>query len=97
MQHSPRVVHPVCLLQLHHADDSFLVLTTDGINFIVNSQEICDSISQCHDPAEAAHMVTEQVVPALLRATGLLVGLVWLLQTNFSIYTIPHIHVNSIG
>uniref|UniRef100_A0A8C3TQZ1 Protein phosphatase, Mg2+/Mn2+ dependent 1K n=2 Tax=Catharus ustulatus TaxID=91951 RepID=A0A8C3TQZ1_CATUS len=47
-------------VQLHHADDSFLVLTTDGINFIVNSQEICDSISQCHDPAEAAHVVTEQ-------------------------------------
>ncbi|KAI1238590.1 hypothetical protein IHE44_0013326 [Lamprotornis superbus] len=60
VQHSPRVVNPVYLLQLHHADDSFLVLTTDGINFIVNSQEICDSISQCHDPAEAAHVVTEQ-------------------------------------
>ncbi|NXR38615.1 PPM1K phosphatase, partial [Zosterops hypoxanthus] len=47
-------------VQLHHGDDSFLVLTTDGINFIVNSQEICDFISQCHDPAEAAHVVTEQ-------------------------------------
>ncbi|KFZ56427.1 hypothetical protein N321_09519 [Antrostomus carolinensis] len=31
-------------VKLHHADDSFLVLTTDGINFIVNSQEICDFI-----------------------------------------------------
>lgn len=63
----------VPLLQLHHADDSFLVLTTDGINFIVNSQEICDFISQCHDPAEAAHVVTEQVMPVLLwgpRASG---------------------------
>ncbi|NXK91827.1 PPM1K phosphatase, partial [Formicarius rufipectus] len=49
-------------VQLHHADDSFLVLTTDGINFIVNSQEICNFISQCHDPAEAAHVVTEQAV-----------------------------------
>ncbi|XP_010085576.1 PREDICTED: protein phosphatase 1K, mitochondrial-like [Pterocles gutturalis] len=37
-------------VQLHHADDSFLVLTTDGINFMVNSQEICNFINQCHDP-----------------------------------------------
>ncbi|NWZ56588.1 protein phosphatase Mn(2+)-dependent 1K [Haliaeetus albicilla] len=49
-------------VQLHHADDSFLVLTTDGINFMVNSQEICDFINQCHDPAEAAHVVTEQAM-----------------------------------
>lgn len=50
------------LLQLHHAHDSFLVLTTDGINFMVNSQEICDFVNQCHDPTEAAHAVTEQVI-----------------------------------
>lgn len=50
------------LLQLHHAHDSFLVLTTDGINFIVNSQEICDFVNQCHDPTEAAQAVTEQVI-----------------------------------
>ncbi|XP_035179808.1 protein phosphatase 1K, mitochondrial [Oxyura jamaicensis] len=49
-------------VQLHHADDSFLVLTTDGINFMVNSQEICDFINQCPDPAEAAHVVTEQAM-----------------------------------
>uniref|UniRef100_A0A8D0C263 protein-serine/threonine phosphatase n=1 Tax=Salvator merianae TaxID=96440 RepID=A0A8D0C263_SALMN len=49
-------------VQLHHANDSFLVLTTDGINFMVNSQEICDFVNQCHDPSEAAHVVTEQAV-----------------------------------
>ncbi|KAM9142693.1 protein phosphatase Mn(2+)-dependent 1K isoform 3-T4 [Pangshura tecta] len=49
-------------VQLHHASDSFLVLTTDGINFMVNSQEICDFINQCHDPLEAAHVVTEQAI-----------------------------------
>ncbi|XP_069834362.1 protein phosphatase Mn(2+)-dependent 1K [Dendropsophus ebraccatus] len=47
---------------LHHADDGFLVLTTDGINFIVNSQEICDIINQCHDPSEAAQVLTEQAI-----------------------------------
>ncbi|XP_060103054.1 protein phosphatase 1K, mitochondrial [Heteronotia binoei] len=49
-------------IQLQHASDSFLVLTTDGINFMVNSQEICDFVSQCHDPTEAAHVITEQAV-----------------------------------
>ncbi|XP_075421682.1 protein phosphatase Mn(2+)-dependent 1K [Ascaphus truei] len=49
-------------VKLHHADDSFLVLTTDGINFIVNSQEICDIINQCHDPSEAAQVLTEQAI-----------------------------------
>ncbi|KAM3938267.1 protein phosphatase Mn(2+)-dependent 1K isoform 2-T2 [Leptodactylus fuscus] len=49
-------------IKLQHADDGFLVLTTDGINFIVNSQEICDIINQCHDPCEAAQVLTEQAI-----------------------------------
>ncbi|XP_068949941.1 protein phosphatase Mn(2+)-dependent 1K [Petaurus breviceps papuanus] len=49
-------------IKLQHADDSFLVLTTDGINFMVNNQEICDFVNQCHDPSEAAHVVTEQAI-----------------------------------
>lgn len=47
--------------QLHHAHDSFLALTTDGINFIMNSQEICNVINQCHDPKEAAQRISDQV------------------------------------
>ncbi|XP_027021778.2 protein phosphatase 1K, mitochondrial isoform X2 [Tachysurus fulvidraco] len=47
---------------VQHSDDSFLALTTDGINFIMSNQEICDVISQCHDPIEAAHIVTEQAL-----------------------------------
>ncbi len=48
-------------LQLHHVHDSFLALTTDGVNFIMNSQEICNVISQCHDPKEAAQRISDQV------------------------------------
>uniref|UniRef100_A0A8C5MJI0 protein-serine/threonine phosphatase n=1 Tax=Leptobrachium leishanense TaxID=445787 RepID=A0A8C5MJI0_9ANUR len=61
-------------VKLHHADDGFLVLTTDGINFIVNSQEICDIINQCHDPIEAAQVLTEQAKRSvrLLQQTELL-------------------------
>ncbi|KAM4808740.1 protein phosphatase Mn(2+)-dependent 1K [Rhinophrynus dorsalis] len=49
-------------VKLHHTDDGFLVLTTDGINFIVNSQEICDIINMCHDPSEAAQVLAEQAI-----------------------------------
>ncbi|XP_077074134.1 protein phosphatase Mn(2+)-dependent 1K [Siphateles boraxobius] len=47
---------------LQHAHDSFLVLTTDGINFIMTNQEICDVINQCHDPTEAANVIAEQAL-----------------------------------
>ncbi|XP_074541931.1 protein phosphatase Mn(2+)-dependent 1K [Halichoeres trimaculatus] len=47
---------------LHHAHDSFLALTTDGVNFIMNSQEICNIISQCPDPKEAAHRISDQAL-----------------------------------
>ncbi|KAJ8383042.1 hypothetical protein SKAU_G00038200 [Synaphobranchus kaupii] len=49
-------------ITLHHAHDTFLALTTDGINFIMNSQEICDVINQCHDPNEAAQLISEQAL-----------------------------------
>ncbi|XP_056135814.1 protein phosphatase 1K, mitochondrial [Lampris incognitus] len=49
-------------ISLHHVHDSFLALTTDGINFIVNSQEICDVINQCSDPKEAAQRISEQAL-----------------------------------
>ncbi|XP_042336936.1 protein phosphatase 1K, mitochondrial-like, partial [Plectropomus leopardus] len=49
-------------LTVHHASDSFLALTTDGINFLLSDQEICDVINQCHDPTEAADVIAEQAL-----------------------------------
>uniref|UniRef100_A0A1A8SKK8 Protein phosphatase 1K (PP2C domain containing) n=1 Tax=Nothobranchius rachovii TaxID=451742 RepID=A0A1A8SKK8_9TELE len=49
-------------MTLHHVHDSFLALTTDGINFIMNSQEICNVINQCHDPKEAAQRISDQAL-----------------------------------
>ncbi|KAM9793102.1 protein phosphatase Mn(2+)-dependent 1K-like [Neosynchiropus ocellatus] len=49
-------------ISLAHAHDSFLALTTDGVNFIMNSQEICNIINQCHDPKEAAQRISEQAL-----------------------------------
>jgi hypothetical protein len=45
--------------------DSFLALTTDGINFLLSDQEICDVIKQSHNPTESAELITQQVTVAL--------------------------------
>ncbi|XP_070848974.1 protein phosphatase Mn(2+)-dependent 1K [Chaetodon trifascialis] len=47
---------------VQHASDSFLALTTDGINFLLSDQEICDVISQCQDPTEAADVIAQQAL-----------------------------------
>lgn len=52
-------------LQVQHANDSFLALTTDGINFLLSDQEICDVINKCQDPTEAAEVIAQQVLKNL--------------------------------
>ncbi|XP_007899551.1 protein phosphatase 1K, mitochondrial [Callorhinchus milii] len=47
-------------IMVRHGEDGFLVLTTDGINFILSSQEICDIVSQCQSAVEAAQVITER-------------------------------------
>uniref|UniRef100_UPI00358E259B protein phosphatase Mn(2+)-dependent 1K n=1 Tax=Myxine glutinosa TaxID=7769 RepID=UPI00358E259B len=49
-------------IMLRHSVDAFLVLTTDGINLALNSQDICDVINRCHEPAEAASNVADQAL-----------------------------------
>ncbi|CAI5681840.1 unnamed protein product [Oreochromis niloticus] len=49
-------------LTVQHANDSFLALTTDGINFLLSDQEICDIINQCQDPTEAADVIAQQAL-----------------------------------
>ncbi|XP_020514550.2 protein phosphatase Mn(2+)-dependent 1K [Labrus bergylta] len=49
-------------LSVKHNSDSFLALTTDGINFLLSDQEICDVIKQCQDPTEAADVITQQAL-----------------------------------
>uniref|UniRef100_T1IXQ3 protein-serine/threonine phosphatase n=1 Tax=Strigamia maritima TaxID=126957 RepID=T1IXQ3_STRMM len=49
-------------LQVQHGKDAFLVLTTDGINFVMSDQEICDGICRHHDPQEAANFITDQAL-----------------------------------
>ncbi|XP_034425220.1 protein phosphatase 1K, mitochondrial [Hippoglossus hippoglossus] len=47
---------------VQHANDSFLALTTDGINFLLSDQEVCDVINQCQDPTEAANVIAQQAL-----------------------------------
>ncbi|KAG8005931.1 Protein phosphatase 1K [Nibea albiflora] len=47
---------------VQHANDLFLALTTDGINFLLSDQEICDVINQCPDPTEAADVISQQAL-----------------------------------
>ncbi|KAI3375502.1 hypothetical protein L3Q82_003832 [Scortum barcoo] len=47
---------------VQHVNDSFLALTTDGINFLLSDQEICDVINQCQDPTEAAEVIAQQAL-----------------------------------
>ncbi|XP_068163865.1 protein phosphatase Mn(2+)-dependent 1K isoform X2 [Antennarius striatus] len=49
-------------ITVQHDSDSFLTLTTDGINFLLSDQEICDVIGQCQDPTEAADVIAEQAL-----------------------------------
>lgn len=47
---------------LKHGKDAFLVLTTDGVNFVLNDQELIDIICCCSTPQEAASFVTDQAL-----------------------------------
>lgn len=49
-------------ISIQHANDSFLALTTDGINFLLSDQEVCDVIKRCPDPTEAAEVIIQQAL-----------------------------------
>ncbi|GAB6033439.1 hypothetical protein CHUAL_013325 [Chamberlinius hualienensis] len=49
-------------LEVKHGKDAFMILTTDGINFVMSDQEICDAVNRCQDPSEAANFVVDQAL-----------------------------------
>ncbi|KAB7495907.1 Protein phosphatase 1K, mitochondrial [Armadillidium nasatum] len=48
--------------RIKHGNDSFILLTTDGINFVLNDEEICKVINHAPDPQTAASALTEQAL-----------------------------------
>ena len=53
-------------MPIKHGKDQFLVLTSDGINWVMQDQEVVDTINRCEDAKEAA---TRLVDHALLYCT----------------------------
>ncbi|XP_072414075.1 protein phosphatase 1K, mitochondrial-like [Chiloscyllium punctatum] len=49
-------------VELEHAKDCFLILTTDGVSGIMEAQEMCDIVKKYQDPSEAAGVVNEQAL-----------------------------------
>lgn len=49
-------------LEIQHGNDSFLVLTTDGVHSRLNNGEIIQVISSCINPHEAAKFLADQAL-----------------------------------
>lgn len=60
-QTEPCVLRFAIFQQIKHGKDAFLLLITDGINFVLHSKEACDVINQAEDPYQAARLLTDQV------------------------------------
>uniref|UniRef100_A0A7N8WYS4 Protein phosphatase, Mg2+/Mn2+ dependent 1Kb n=1 Tax=Mastacembelus armatus TaxID=205130 RepID=A0A7N8WYS4_9TELE len=50
------------VLEKHISNPYPFLYLPDGINFSMNSQEICNVINQCHDPKEAAQRISDQAL-----------------------------------
>lgn len=47
---------------MKHGKDAFLVLTTDGVHFVMNEVDLLHVVCQCQDPGEAAKFLTDQAM-----------------------------------
>ncbi|KAL4640931.1 protein phosphatase 1K, mitochondrial-like [Arapaima gigas] len=52
----------ITTVDVEHRSDSFLVLTTDGVSGIMDSQEMCEIIKKCQEPSEAAYILNDQAL-----------------------------------
>lgn len=49
-------------IEIKHGKDAFLILTTDGINYVMNDDEIIAAVNSCSTTFEASQYVTEQAM-----------------------------------
>ena len=49
-------------MTIKHGKDQFLVLTSDGINWVMQDQEIVDTINKCEDAREAAARLVDHAL-----------------------------------
>lgn len=50
------------VFQIKHYKDAFLVLTTDGVSFVLADNEVVSIVSRCRCPQEAANIVADQAL-----------------------------------
>ena len=46
-------------VEIKHGKDAFLILTTDGINYVMNDDEIIAAVNSCRTTKEASLIVAE--------------------------------------
>jgi protein phosphatase 1K len=46
-------------VEIKHGKDAFIILTTDGINYVMNDQELVNAVNCCGRPLEAAQFVVD--------------------------------------
>lgn len=49
-------------IRVRHGIDSYLLLVTDGLSFVLSDQELMDIITSCRTPSEAAKFITDQAL-----------------------------------
>lgn len=49
-------------MQLKHGHDGFLILSSDGLNFVLNDNEVVDIVGICQNPQDAATFITDQAL-----------------------------------
>ncbi|KAK7082449.1 Protein phosphatase 1K, mitochondrial [Halocaridina rubra] len=49
-------------IRIKHGKDAFLLLITDGVNFVLRNEEACNIVNQAEDPYTAAQHLTEQAL-----------------------------------
>ena len=49
-------------LEIKHGKDACLILTTDGINFVMNDSEVVKGVISCNVPGESAQFVADQAL-----------------------------------
>ncbi|XP_062618350.1 protein phosphatase 1K, mitochondrial-like [Saccostrea cucullata] len=47
---------------LKHGKDGFLILSSDGLNFVLNDNEVVDIVGICQNPKDAATFITDQAL-----------------------------------
>ena len=49
-------------VEIKHGKDACVILTTDGVNFVMSDQEVTNAVNSCTHPPESAQLVVDQAL-----------------------------------